>query len=424
MLEKRFIIENPAVVKKDLEKRGQKEKLKWVDDIVALDEKWKKLKSEIDSLRASRNKLSLEINKLKKEKKDSSKILKEASELPKKISEKESEMKKIDDKILYYRMRIPNILHDSVPVGKDDSENVEVKKVGTIKKFDFKLKSHGELAEELGIADFKRAAKTAGAGFVYVKGPLALLDLALQRFAIDFLIKKGFTLIEPPLMMNKKAYEGVTDLADFENVMYKIENDDLYMIATSEHPMVSMYMDEVLGEKELPIKLVGVSPCFRREIGSHGVDTKGFYRMHQFNKVEQVIICKPEDSWKFHEEIQKNSEEIFKSIGIPFRVVNVCTGDMGIVAAKKYDMEAWFPREQKYGEITSASNCTSYQAVRLNIKYLKGAEKTYVHTLNNTGLATSRAIRAILENFQNKDSSVTVPDVLIPYMNGMKVIKK
>jgi seryl-tRNA synthetase len=423
MLETRFIAEHPDVVKKDLKKRGDAEKQNWVDEIVSLSLKSKSLNSEVQSLRAKRNTLSKEINEAKKAGKNADSIIKEAADIPEAISGMEKEMLEIDEKIQSYRMRLPNILHDSVPVGKDSSENVEIKKWGTIRKFAFELVPHGELAEKMGLADFKTAANVSGTGFVYVKGALALLDLALQRFAIDNLIKKGFTLIEPPLMLSRAAYEGVTSLDDFQNVMYKIDGEDTYLIATSEHPIVAMHKDSVVDEKELPLKYVGVSPCFRREIGSHGVDTRGFFRMHQFNKVEQVVFCMPEDSWKIHEEIQRNTEELLQALEIPYRVVNICTGDIGIVAAKKYDIEAWFPREEKYAEVTSCSNCTSYQAVRSNIKYRKAdGTKEYLHTLNNTGLATSRIIRAILENYQNEDCSVDVPKALLPYMSGIKKI--
>jgi len=226
-------------------------------------------------------------------------------------------------------------------------------------------------------------------------------------------------------MLNRQAYEGVTDLADFENVMYKIENEDLYMIATSEHPIAALLMNETIPEEKLPLRLCGFSPCFRREIGSHGVDTRGLFRTHQFWKIEQFIFCRPEDSWKHHEELQKNSEDMYKQMKIPHRVVNICTGDIGIIAAKKYDLEAWFPRQDKYGEVGSNSNCTDYQARRLNIKYkTKDGQKKYLHTLNNTAIATSRALVAILENFQQKDGSVVIPQVLQKYMGNVKVIKK
>lgn len=424
MLDIKFIRENSSVVKKSLEKRKDTEKIKWIDELLNLDKEWRSLKQEVDRLRHERNVVTEEIMKLRKAGKDASQKIQEAKDIPEKIKKSEEELEGLKKRILFYLMRIPNILHESVPYGKDASENVEIKKVGMTPKFRFKLKSHGELVEDLGIADFKRAAKISGTGFNYLKDELALLDLALQRFAIDFLIRKGYRLVYPPFAMNRKSYEGVTDLADFENVMYKIENEDLYMIATSEHPMAAMFMNEVLDEKDLPIKFCGLSTCFRKEIGAHGVDTRGLFRMHQFNKVEQFIFCKPEDSWKFHEELQKNSEQMMKQLGLPFKVVNICTGDIGIVAAKKYDIEAWFPRSKDYMEVGSNSNCTSYQAVRLNIRYQKGDEREYVHTLNNTGIATSRIMVAILENYQQKDGSLKIPKVLQKYMYGKKVIGK
>ena len=425
MLEINFVVENPDIVKADLKKRGMNDKIGWVDELIQLNKEQKSLKTELDNLRHKRNELSENINKSKREGKDISELVKEASQLPKKIKQLEQEYKERIDKIRFYLMRIPNILDESVPVGKDDSENVEIKRVGKPKEFDFELKPHGVLAEELGIADFKRAAKVVGSGFVYLKNELAMLDMALQRFAIDYLMSKGFTLVEPPFMLGRKAYEGVTSLDDFENVMYKIEGEDKYMIATAEHPLVSMFMNETINEEDLPIKLVGISPCFRREIGSHGVDTKGLFRMHQFNKVEQVVFSTPEQSNKIFDEIQKNTEDMFAKLGIPYRVVNICTGDMGIVASKKHDIEAWFPREKEYKEVASCSNCKSYQAVRLNIKMKrKDGTKEYLHTLNNTGIATSRAMRAILENYQNRDGSIDIPEVLWPYMNGIKRIKR
>jgi seryl-tRNA synthetase len=246
------------------------------------------------------------------------------------------------------------------------------------------------------------------------------------RFAIDFLVGKGYTLVEPPLMLKRKPYEGVTDLADFENVMYKVQDDDLYLIATSEHPMAAMHMNEVLESRDLPIRLVGVSPCFRREVGAHGKYTRGLFRMHNFNKVEQFIFSLPEDSWKFHEELQHNSENLYKALGLAYRVVNVCTGDIGIIAAKKYDTEAWMA-DGEYREVGSNSNCSDYQARRLGIKYREKegqASAGFVHTLNNTALATSRTMVAILEQYQNKDGSVDIPEVLQPYMMGMKRLER
>ncbi|MBR6497871.1 MAG: serine--tRNA ligase, partial [Methanomicrobium sp.] len=256
-------------------------------------------------------------------------------------------------------------------------------------------------------------------------GNAALLDLALQRLALDMLTERGFTTILPPFMMNRAAYEGVTDLADFENVMYKIDGDDEFLIATSEHPMAAMYMNEIFEEKQLPLRLAGVSPCFRREIGSHGLDTKGLFRVHQFNKVEQFIYCMPEDSWKMHEELLKNAEDFFQMLGLPYHVVNICTGDIGTVAAKKYDIEVWMPREQSYREVVSCSNCTAYQSVRLNIRVRDAHDfetKYFLHTLNSTAVATTRTVRAIIENYQEEDGTVVIPKALRKYMNGAETL--
>ena len=424
MLDIRFVRENLNIVKKDLKKRNDLEKLKWVDDLVKKDEQYRKLLQKEQELRHKRNLISDEINQLKKAGESIKEKVKEASELPQKVKEITSKVNELREKITYYLMRIPNVLHESVPVGKDENDNKTVRKWGTIKKFDFKLKDHGSLIENLNLGDFDNAAKVSGRGFYYLFNELALMDLALQKFAIDFLAKKGFILTQPPLMLRKKPYEGVTDLKDFETMMYKIDNEDLYLIATSEHALAALYSNYLFNEDNLPLKYVGVSPCFRKEIGSHGVDEKGLFRVHQFNKVEQFIFCKPEDSWKQFEELIKNTEELFKKLKLPYRVVSVCTGDIGIVAAKKYDLEAYMPREKTYKEVVSCSNCTSYQATRLNTKYQKDSEREYVHTLNSTAIATSRTIRAILENYQQKDGTVKVPDVLVPYMNGIKIIGK
>ncbi len=252
------------------------------------------------------------------------------------------------------------------------------------------------------------------------------MELALQQFAIDFLVKKGFTLVQPPFMMRREPYEGVTDLEDFKSMMYKVEAEDeeLFLIATSEHPIGAMLMDKVIDESKLPMKLAGLSACFRKEIGSHGIDERGLFRVHQFNKIEQFVFCKPEDSWKIHEELIHNAEQLFQKLKLPYRIVNICTGDIGIVASKKYDLEVWMPREKKYKEAVSCSNCTAYQATRLNIKYQKESEKQNVHTLNSTAIATGRCLRAIIENYQNEDGTIEVPKVLQPYMHGIKVLGK
>jgi len=425
MLDIRFVRASPEIVKADLRKRNDPEKIGWVDDLLKKDARSRELKVETDLLRQRRNTIAREINTAKKAGQDAAPLMAEAAALPQKIKACDAEQEEIRTTIKSYLMRLPNILHESVPVGKDDSENAEIKRVGTPRTFDFEVKNHGQLASEQGWADFERAAKTSGAGFYFLKGNLVLLDMALQRYAIDLLVRKGFTPVIPPYMINRTSYEGVTDLGDFEKVMYKIDGDDAYLIATSEHPIGAMYQDEIFEEKDLPLRLAGISPCFRREIGAHGLDTKGLFRVHQFTKVEQFVYCMPEDSWQIHEELLANAEEIFQGLGLPYRVVNICTGDIGTVAAKKYDIEAWMPREGAYKEVVSCSNCTTYQAVRLNIKVRDKSDfesKQHLHTLNSTAIATSRVIRAILENFQDADGTVTVPEVLVPYMNGQKTL--
>ena len=429
MLDIKFVQENAALVKKDLQKRGEKEKIGWVDELITKHGQWKKLKEDNDKLRNKRNTLTREINELQKLGKDIRQKVKEAKELPAKIAESDKKLQELQERTTYILQRIPNVLHSSVPAGKDETGNKEVKKWGTPKRLK-EEKSHGQLLEEKGLADFDRATKISGAGFHFLKGDLVKLELALINFAAAEMEKKGFTLIEPPLIMRRKPYEGVTALKDFEDVMYKIEGEDNYLIATSEHPIAAMHMNEVFEESALPLKYCGVSSCFRKEIGSHGVDTRGLFRVHQFNKVEQFVFCRPEDSWKIHEELLKNAEGLARKLKIPYRVVSICTGDIGMIAAKKYDIEAWFPRQNKYGEIISCSNCTGYQAVSLNIRYKKAKnrsnnseEKEYVHTLNSTAIATGRMIVAIIENYQNKDGTIAVPEVLVPYV-GRKVIGK
>ncbi len=423
MLDINFVRQNPDIVKEDLEKRNDPEKQDLLDELLEKDKGWREQKQKLDDLRCKRNKISSDINETKKKGGNISHLLKEVKELPDKIKKAEDKEKELLERLNYILMRLPNVLDKSVPVGKDSSENVVVREWGKKKKFDFELKPHGELAQSLGIADFEKAAFVSGNGFNYLFGDLALMEMALQRFAIEMLVKKGYTVVEPPFMLRRKPYEGVTDLADFETMMYKVDGEDLYLIATSEHPIGAFLMNEVLQKDKLPLKYCGVSTCFRKEIGSAGVDTKGLFRVHQFNKIEQFIFCDPKDSPKFHEELIKNAEEVFQKLELPYRVVNICTGDIGIVAAKKYDLEVWMPRENTYREAVSCSNCTSYQAVRLNIRYVDGDEKKYLHTLNSTAIATGRALRSILENYQNADGSITVPKVLVPYLGGKTKIE-
>jgi seryl-tRNA synthetase len=416
-----LIRENPKRFKDDIKKRGKDPAI--VDKVLHLDEEWRKHKGESDELRSRRNKISLEINTLKKAGKDAGKAIKEAAKIPERLKEIEEHLARVEKELNSELEHIPNLLDPSVPKGKDATENVEIRKWGKPKKFAFELKTHSQLAEELGIADFEQGAVVAQRGFNYLYGQLALLDLALQRYGIDFVTKHGFTPVVPPMLLNKAALGGAVDLSAFKEVIYKVENEDLYLIGTAEHALVTSQSNKLLQEKDLPLKMCAVTPCFRKEIGAHGVDTKGLIRMHQFNKVEQVVFCKPEESGKMLEEMQKITEELVKSLEIPYRVIELCAGDLGAKFAKQYDIEAWFPRQNAYKEITSAGSCTDYQARRLNIKYLTGTGKRYPHILNNTMVATSRTMVAILENYQNKDGTVTVPDALQKY-TGFKTIGK
>jgi len=426
MLDIKLIRENPEAVRKNLERRHDDTKLNLFDELLSADKEHRKLIQTTEEMRAKRNKFSQEIAELIKAKKDATAKKKEAGEIPERLKKAEEERFILERKINEIMMRLPNMLHESVPEGKDEHDNVEIRVVGKPPKFTFTPKGHLEILEALGLIDGDRAAKTAGHGFFYMKNELVLLDYAIMRFALDFLRKRGFTIIEPPYMMQRKPYEGVTDVADFENVMYKIEGQDLYLIATSEHPMAAMYMDETLLKEQLPIKTCGISPCFRKEVGAHGKYTRGLFRMHQFNKIEQFIFCLPEQSWAFHEELQKNAEDLYKELGLCYHVVNVCTGDIGSIAAKKYDIECWMVGDV-FRENGSNSNCTDYQARRLNVKYREkegAAPKGFVHTLNNTALATSRTMVAIIEQYQQKDGTVKIPAVLVPYMGGIKFLGK
>jgi len=424
MLDIKLIRENPEKVRENIARRHDQEKLELLDQVIALDNEWRDLVRRVNELRRRRNVISSEIGRAVKSGEDASSLKVEASKILSQLKELDAEMSSVEARLRDGLMRLPNLLHESVPYGKDDQDNVEIKRWGKKPEFSFKPKSHAEIAEALGIVDFERAAKTAGSGFYYLRNEFALLDHALQRFAIDFLLGRGYALIEPPFMLRKAAYEGVTDLSDFESVMYKIDGEDLYLIATSEHSLGSMLMNETLLADDLPIKLCGISPCFRREIGQHGRYTKVIFRVHQFHKVEQFSFCKPEESWDLHEELQRNSELLYEKLGLHYRVVNVCTGDMGSIAAKKYDIECWMA-DGVFRETGSNSNCTDYQARRLNIKYRlkEGAPpEGFVHTLNNTAIATSRTMIAIIEQYQQEDGTIRVPDALQPYMNGMKII--
>lgn len=424
MLDIALFRENPQAIKDNLNKRFQKEKIPLVDEVVKLDEEWKKLKKQVDDLRAKRNKLSQEINQAKKEGKDPGPILEKVKAIPFLIDKKEEKSALLRKKMVERMLRIPNQVLTSAPVGKDASQNVVRSTHGRATKKNFAVLSHVELCEQLGIADFEKSAEVAGKGFYYLKGDLVLLNQALLRFALDFMVKKGFLPIEPPLMTRRDIVDSCVDMTFFEEIIYKVEDEDQYLISTSEHPLLGLYLNETLEETALPVRLCGISPCFRKEIGAHGIDEKGLFRTHQFFKVEQVVVCAPEESEKRYGELLQNSIALFTALGIPTRVVESCTGDLGELKAKGADVEAWSPRKQDYIEVCSVSNMTDAQARRLGIRVRKGKDKYVPHTLNNTAIATSRAMVAILENYQNKDGTVTIPQALVPYMNGKKKIEK
>jgi seryl-tRNA synthetase len=422
MLDIKLIRESPDLVRNNLKKRADPENRKMLDSLINFDRQWRQNLTRLNELRHERRQITGEIAAAKKKGRDPSDELSRAKEVDSEITSLEKQVGELEAKVHGLLMRMPNLLHESVPEGKDESDNAEIRKWGEIPKFSFPVKGHIDLGLELNIIDIERAGKVAGARFFYLKNECVFLDNAIVNFALEEMNKKGYTPIEPPYMIRRKPYEGVVALNDFEDVLYKIENEDLYLIATAEHPLASMYMDEVLKAEDLPLKLAGFSTNFRKEAGAHGKDTRGIFRTHQFNKVEQFVFCRPEDSWKTHEELIHNAEEIVQKLGLPYRVVNVCTGDIGTVAAKKYDIEAWMPAQNAYREIISCSNCTDYQARRLNIKYREKegeAPKGFVHTLNSTALATGRTMVAILENYQQEDGSVTVPQALRKYMNGI-----
>ena len=422
MLDIKMIRDNPEIIRRDLEKRNRPDLIKKLEELTEIDKKWRTSLQIMENLRHHRNVLSVEIAELKKQGKNISEKLKIVKDIPDKIKKEEEKTQQFQAQIKDMMMILPNILHESVPIGSDETKNKVVKTWGRIKKA--KVKSHVDLLSDLSLGDTERASLVSGARFYYLKKELVLLDYALIKFTLDILYKKGFILMEPPYMLRRAPYEAMTSMADFEDVMYKIDGEDLYLIATSEHSIGPYHMNETLDIKDLPLYYAGISPCFRKEAGSHGKDTKGIFRVHQFQKVEQFVFCRQEDSWKIHEQLLKNAEEIYKKLVLPYRVVNICTADIGSIAAKKYDIEVWMPTQNTYREVVSCSNCTDYQARRLQTKYQDGDKRPFAHTLNSTAIATSRVIVAIMENYQNKDGSFNIPKALLPYMAGIKVIGK
>ena len=423
MLDMRVFRENADVIRADHDRRGLSHEK--IDEVIRIDEQWRAALHEQGQARQQRNEASRGISEAKKagEQERMAQILAEVKDLGSTIDELDEQAGSLLEERDALRMSIPNLLHADVPDGEGDHGNTLASVHGDRPEYDFSPASHNDLLERNNWVELARAAKITGSRFYFLKGDLARLDLALQVYAVDFLIECGYTLVQPPAMMNRRAYEGVTDLADFETVMYEVEPDGYYMIATSEHPLTAMYMDEVLEPSVLPIRMVGLSPCFRREVGAHGQSDKGIWRVHQFTKIEQIIISHPDDSWDLHEELLANCIELWDSLELHYNVVNICTGDMGTVAARKYDLEAWLPGAGAYKEVVSCSNCTDYQANRLAMRYRTPDGNAAVHTLNSTALATSRALVAIMEQCQQQDGRVAIPDVLQPHMNGREYLE-
>jgi seryl-tRNA synthetase len=423
MLDMKMFRENSDILRADHDKR--KIPHDNLDEVIRLDDAWKQASYDSNQLRKSRNEAARGIANAKKsgDAEAVKRIMAEVSSIGAKIEELTTESDNYLKQRDSIRMRVPNILHESVPIGEDDQKNTLHSLHGEKKELNFEPKTHNDIIEMNGWVDLARAAKITGSRFYFLLGDLARLEMALQSYTTNFLVKRDYTLVQPPLMMNKEAYEGVTDLSDFETVMYGIEPDKFYLIATSEHPLTAMRMDEIIEPSELPIKLVGISQCFRREVGAHGLSDRGIWRVHQFTKIEQVIICNPEDSWLHHEDLLSNATELWDSLDLHYRVVNICTGDMGTVASKKYDLEAWLPGVGDYKEVVSCSNCTDYQANRLRMRYRTSEGNSAVHTLNSTAVATSRALVAILEQYQIEDGRIMIPKVLQPYMDRQEFLK-
>ena len=421
MLDPKLIKEKPEVIKNMLKARSVEFDL---EGLIDSDQQRREFISKTDELRKKKNQVALNISEKKKKGEDISSILAEMKSVSEQLSKLEVEQNNIEKKYLKLATSIPNLIHESVPIGKDDESNKEIKKWGNIPEFDFKIKDHIDISEDLDLVDLERAAKVAGARFYYLKNDLVRLNQALINFGLDFLREKGYSVVQPPYMINRESMEGAVIAEDFEEVIYKIDNQDLYMIGTSEHAMAAMHSKEIIEGKDIPKKYAGISPCFRKEAGAHGRDQKGIFRVHQFDKIEQFVFSKPEDSWKEHEKLLSIAEEFYQKLEIPYRVMLLSTGDTGNISAKTYDIEAWMAGQNAYREIVSCSNCLEYQARRLKIRFRdKTNEDTqYVHTLNSTLIATTRVLVAIMENFQTKDGHIRIPEVLQGYMGNQKEI--
>ncbi len=420
MIDIKLIRENPELVKENNKNRNYNLD---IDEILKLDNEWKKIKFESDNLRKERNKISNEINEVKKagEEKKLKILIKEAKKIPEKLKENEEKEEELRKKINNLLSFIPNIQDKSVPIGGEE-KNKEIEKYGKIPKFNFPVKSHEDLLENLGLLDMKRAAKIAGSGFYLFKGDLARLERALINFMLDFHIKDGFIEINPPQLVNEKTLFGTGNLPKFEGDVYKTR-EGFYLVPTAEVPLTNLYAEEILQEKELPKKLVAFTQCYRTEAGRHGSETPGIFRLHEFEKVEMVYICRQEDSRDFLEEMTKRAEKILELLELPYRRIVLATADAGFASAKTYDLEAWSPALKKYLEVSSCSNCTDFQARRMNTRYQSKEGLKFVHTLNGSGLATPRLLISLIENNQQKDGSIKIPEVLWSYMGGVKKLE-
>ena len=426
MLDLRFVRENPDIVKQNIKNKFQDSKLPLVDEVIELDAKSRTTKAEADSLRANRNKLSKQIGALmgQGKKEEAEEVKRQVGEDAKRLAELEETEKDLEERILKIMMTIPNIIDPSVPIGKDDSENVEVQKYGEPVVPDFEIPYHTEIMEKFNGIDLDSARKVAGNGFYYLMGDIARLHSAVISYARDFMINRGFTYCVPPFMIRSNVVTGVMSFAEMDAMMYKIEGEDLYLIGTSEHSMIGKFIDTIIPEEKLPQTLTSYSPCFRKEKGAHGIEERGVYRIHQFEKQEMIVVCKPEDSKMWFDKLWQNTVDLFRSMDIPVRTLECCSGDLADLKVKSVDVEAWSPRQQKYFEVGSCSNLGDAQARRLKIR-VNGADGTkyLAHTLNNTVVAPPRMLIAFLENNLQADGSVRIPEALQPYMGGMKEIR-
>ena len=426
MIDIKFLRENPEVVKENIRKKFQDEKLPLVDEVIELDAQSRTAQKEADDLRANRNKISKEIGKLMGQgKKEEAMAMKEQVNADaKRLSELETQEEELQARILKIMMTIPNIIDPSVPIGKNDTENVEVQRYGETVVPDFEIPYHTEIMESFDGIDLDSARKVAGNGFYYLMGDIARLHSAVIAYARDFMINRGFTYCVPPFMIRSNVVTGVMSFAEMDAMMYKIEGEDLYLIGTSEHSMIGKFIDTIIPEEELPKTLTSYSPCFRKEKGAHGLEERGVYRIHQFEKQEMIVVCKPEDSKMWFDKLWQNTVDLFRSMDIPVRTLECCSGDLADLKVKSVDVEAWSPRQKKYFEVGSCSNLGDAQARRLKIRVNGENGKYFAHTLNNTVVAPPRMLIAFLENNLQPDGSVRIPEVLQPYMGGMKEIRK